>query len=430
MRTSDTQRKRRKRRERRIQHYGIKEALVIFFLSLSLYLTFHFHFLVDVMGIPLFWPHMRQEGYEAAMLWQFPSTPLPPNAFYRIDILSCFYSTIQRIYTSTHDQHICNIKFEQHLISYGVPKNSYLYFDGPSPDEKHATLKTREAKRDLALQKAQACISDMEARVSSQRKVRKRDFNKLFKNIRAAFYWSQESRSSLAHHLTNNGWNAVVCPSEADIAIAADCQPKDIVISGDSDMLIYDTVETVWRPLSRGRFLVYELAEVMVHLSISRAQLTTLGIVSKNDYSSNLTRLGISTNYKIVKSLEKTETGNCNLLFNLQRFLWKPLYTNPCWPVYSLFSLFLHDVADVQKLIQQYLVHSDVVCKNPSATHFQAATNVFVHRTFTAPDSTIPLHTPGQEATAQDGAQQCGTVKDIFERLEALRLKLNESKKR
>ncbi|KAG0245514.1 hypothetical protein BG011_002768, partial [Mortierella polycephala] len=232
----------------------------------------------------------------------------------------------------------------------------------------------------------------MEARVGSQRKVRKRDFNKLFKNIRAAFYWSQESRNSLAHHLTNNGWNVVVCPSEADIAIADDCQPKDIVVSGDSDMLIYDTVETVWRPLSRGRFLVYELAAVMDHLSISRAQLTTLGIVSKNDYSSNLTRLGISANYKIVKSLEKTET-------------------------------------DVQKLIQQYLVHSDVVCKNPSATHFQAATKVFVHRTFTAPDSTIPLHTPGQEATAQDSAQQCGAVKDIFERLEVLRLQLRESKK-
>ncbi|KAF9079164.1 hypothetical protein BGX23_004873, partial [Mortierella sp. AD031] len=208
----------------------------------------------------------------------------------------------------------------------------------------------------------------------------------------AEFYWSQESRSSLAHYLTNNGWNVVVCPSEADIAIAADCQPKDIVVSGDSDMLIYDTVETVWRPLSRGRFLVYELAAVMDHLSISRAKLTTLGIVSKNDYSSNLTRLGISTNYKIVKSLDKTET-------------------------------------DVQKLIQQYLVHPNVVCKNPSAMHFQPATKVFVHRMFSTPDSTMAPQTLGQESTSKDGAQQCRTLGDIFERLEALRLQLRESKK-
>ncbi|KAF9397496.1 hypothetical protein BGZ94_006279, partial [Podila epigama] len=231
----------------------------------------------------------------------------------------------------------------------------------------------------------------METRVNKQQKVRKRDFIKLFKNIRAAFYWSQEFRSSLAHYLTTKGSNVVVCPSEADIAIATDCQPNDIVISGDSDMLIYDTVKTVWRPLSRGRLLVYELAAVMDHLSISRAQLTTLGIVSKNDYSSNLTRLRISTNYDTVKSLEKNET-------------------------------------DVQKLIQQYLVHPDVVCKNPSATHFLAATKVFVHRTFTAPDSTMPPQTPGQEATAQD-APQCETLKDVFERLEALRLQLRENKK-
>ncbi|KAF9119345.1 hypothetical protein BG015_006370 [Linnemannia schmuckeri] len=201
----------------------------------------------------------------------------------------------------------------------------------------------------------------------------------------------EESRTSLAAYLINNGWNVIECPSEADIAIASDCQPSDIVVSGDSDMLIYDTVKTIWRPLSRGRFLVYKLAEVLGHLEISRAKLTALGIVSKNDYTSNLARLGVITNHKIVKSLEETET-------------------------------------DVEKLIQQYLVHPDVVCKKPSATHFQASMKVFVHRQFTVPDSTMPPQTPGQEATAQGSAQQCRTLKDILERLEALHLRLRGSK--
>lgn len=83
-------------------------------------------------------------------------------------------------------------------------------------------------------------------------------------------------------------------------------------------MLIYDTVVTIWRPLSRGRYLVYELAEVLSHLSLSRSKLTTLGIVSKNDYSSNLERLGVITNHKIVKSLEETEAGNYNFCFKLR----------------------------------------------------------------------------------------------------------------
>jgi len=269
------------------------------------------------MGIPTLWQHLRAEGHEATLLKQFPSTPLPPNAFYRIDILASFYSTIRRIHTTSPDQNTFNTIFEQHLISHGIPKTSVLYIDGPSPAEKSATRETRETKRTRALQKAQACISDMEVRVGGQRRVRKRDFNKLFKNIRDAFYWSQESRNSLAEYLRNNGWRAFICLSEADTAIAFECQPNDIVISGDSDMLIYDTVVTIWRPLSRGRYLVYELAEVLSHLEISRSKLTTLGIVSKNDYSSNLKRLGVITNHKIVKSLEETEAGNYNFRFKL-----------------------------------------------------------------------------------------------------------------
>ncbi|KAG0272323.1 hypothetical protein BGZ96_005382, partial [Linnemannia gamsii] len=157
-------------------------------------------------------------------------------------------------------------------------------------------------------------------------------------------------------------------------------------------MLIYDTVVTIWRPLSRGRYLVYELAEVLSHLELSRSKLTTLGIVSKNDYSSNLKRLGVITNHKIVKSLEETEA------------------------------------ADVEKLVQQYLLHPDVVCKKPSATHFQAPIKVFVHRQLTAPDSTMPPQSPDQEAATQDGAQQCGSLKHVLERLEVLRMKLRENK--
>lgn len=67
-------------------------------------------------------------------------------------------------------------------------------------------------------------------------------------------------------------------------------------------MLVHNTTETIWRPLARGQYLVYKRADVLRFLDISRAQLTALGVVSKNDYTSNLARLGIATNFKIVKS--------------------------------------------------------------------------------------------------------------------------------
>lgn len=86
-------------------------------------------------------------------------------------------------------------------------------------------------------------------------------------------------------------------------------------------MLIYNTIQTVWRPLSRGRFLTYSLAEVLGQLGISRVQLTLLGVVSKNDYTSNLTRLGIASNYEIIKSLEKSEAGMCNSFYSANAYL-------------------------------------------------------------------------------------------------------------
>jgi len=269
------------------------------------------------MGVPQLWQLLRQQGYEATLLWQFPVTPLPPGSFYRVDILAYLFSAIERIYTSpSHDQQYRNTIFEQHLQSCRVPKNAaVLYIDGPSPDEKLTTREFREAKRVLALQKAQTCIEDMEERLEGRRRLQKRDFSKLRKLTRAAFYWSLESRKSLAEHLAGNGWNVVECTSEADLAIAMDCQPGDVVLSSDSDMLVYTTVETIWRPLARGRFLVYNVADMLNFLGISRAQLTVLGIVSKNDYTTNLARLGVTTNFKILKSLKDAELGIVNPVF-------------------------------------------------------------------------------------------------------------------
>ncbi|KAG0247937.1 hypothetical protein BGZ95_008337, partial [Linnemannia exigua] len=88
-------------------------------------------------------------------------------------------------------------------------------------------------------------------------------------------------------------------------------------------------------------------------------------------------------------------------------------------------------MAGVEDLVQQYLLHPDVVCKNPSASHFETSIQVFVRRQFTVPDSIAPPapETLGQAATG-DGAQQCGTLENILERLNVLRTKLCENNNR
>ena len=64
--------------------------------------------------------------------------------------------------------------------------------------------------------------------------------------------------------------------AEVGLAIAADCKPGEIVISRDSDMLVYGTISTIWRPISRGRRPVYDVPRVLATLNISRTHLARM----------------------------------------------------------------------------------------------------------------------------------------------------------
>ena len=100
------------------------------------------------------------------------------------------------------------------------------------------------------------------------------------------------------------GWTVRICDTEADLAIAADCQPDDVVISTDSDMLAYGSVSILWRPISKYLVLVYKLVDVCQQLGLSRDHLTTLAVVSLNDYNKNIYSLGPATNCSIIKRLD------------------------------------------------------------------------------------------------------------------------------
>ncbi|KAF9370988.1 hypothetical protein CPC16_003361, partial [Podila verticillata] len=170
--------------------------------------------------------------------------------------------------------------------------------------EKRATLESRESRRTAALKKADALLSDMETIVQEGRRLRKQHFWKLRKSIDASFYLLPNLRTALAQYLRDKGWRVIECPSEADIAIAIDCTTSDIVITGDSDSLIHSSVHTIWKPLARGGYLVYDVPRLLQQLELSRTGLTVLGIVCRNDYTSNMKQMGLVTNYELIQSLE------------------------------------------------------------------------------------------------------------------------------
>ncbi|KAI7817782.1 hypothetical protein BC939DRAFT_316439 [Gamsiella multidivaricata] len=119
----------------------------------------------------------------------------------------------------------------------------------------------------------------------------------------STFYWSLPIRASFVEYMTQAGWKIQTCETEADVAIARDCEPGDIVVSADSDMMAYPSISTLWRPIARNLILVYNLKDARRTLDFSEAQLTALAVVSGNDYGKSIYSLGAATNYSVIKAI-------------------------------------------------------------------------------------------------------------------------------
>ncbi|KAI7819359.1 hypothetical protein BC939DRAFT_267411 [Gamsiella multidivaricata] len=103
-------------------------------------------------------------------------------------------------------------------------------------------------------------------------------------------------------------------------------------------MLLYQHISIIWRPISRGRILAYNVPDVLTTLGINRTQLIVLGVVSSNDYNANVPSLGCVTNFSIIKQLK----GEA-------------------------------------EMVQEYLSNSRVILKNDKKLTFATSLQVFVH---------------------------------------------------
>ncbi|KAI8346471.1 hypothetical protein B0O80DRAFT_469158 [Mortierella sp. GBAus27b] len=215
----------------------------------------------------------------------------------RVDVSSVHYSTIRYLYTNPTDINEAHTKLEYWMSKYGDKENTRFYVDGEVALEKSRTHIDRQQRRQVALAKADTGISDLESRLVEEKRVRKRHISTVYKNLRDGFHWSIEHRTSFVDFMKSKGYDIVLCQTEADVLIATECKPEDAVVSCDSDMLFYKTIPKVWRP-SR-RFVLYEKTSLLQALGLTSTQLTALGILSGNDYVSNIPHLAIATNRKI-----------------------------------------------------------------------------------------------------------------------------------
>ncbi|KAI8348805.1 hypothetical protein B0O80DRAFT_462328 [Mortierella sp. GBAus27b] len=201
----------------------------------------------------------------------------------RVDVSSVHYSTIRYLYTNPTDINEAHTKLEYWI-----------------------THIDRQQRRQVALAKADTGISDLESRLVEEKRVRKRHISTVYKNLRDGFHWSIEHRTSFVDFMKSKGYDIVLCQTEADVLIATECNPKT------PSCRVIATCSFTRRFQKSGargsrRFVPYEKTSLLQALGLSSTQLTALGILSGNDYVSNIPHLAIATNRKIVQTMQGDE---------------------------------------------------------------------------------------------------------------------------
>ncbi|KAF9966593.1 hypothetical protein BGZ70_001851 [Mortierella alpina] len=303
------------------------------------------------MGILGLWPFIHHKGYIADSFKTIAAAAGDVQAThprYLVDVQATFYATIR--YAYTHKEITMAHNILRHAIEKtGLTTSAVLYLDGAHPQEKQQTHEDRAVKCREALKRAENAMATLQDRVRTGKRVRRHHFGNVIQNAKDGFRWSGEERR--------------------------DCTPNDIVVSIDSDYFGYRSVNAILRPF-RGEYRKYDVAQVTAHLGLSRDQLTALCIVSKNDYTSNITKLGPETNLKLISKLRAD---------------------------------------DASAIVDEYLGDKCVRRKNTSNESFAASVRVFVR-----------LEQSAVSALAHQGNQQ--SFRDLLRELEAVKQEYNATK--
>ncbi|KAG0249918.1 hypothetical protein DFQ27_009718, partial [Actinomortierella ambigua] len=260
------------------------------------------------MGLCGGWAWLQQkQKYHPRLLYPNPHTERPPHSRIRIDVCGAFFTSIRWAYTRFPDKTLVHNTLERILARLGGKDQLVLYIDGEPAVEKKDTHELRRTQRQKAVESANKHLDVLKSRIQASKRVRRQHFQSCNKAIDGSFHWSFGDRQAFVSYLVKEGYEAILCHTEADPAIARDSLVTDVVVSRDSDFLGYETVRTIWRPVghtNNNRFLVYDKDGILAALKLTDAQLVVLACVSKNDYEPNIRSLAWQSNHKIIKTLE------------------------------------------------------------------------------------------------------------------------------
>ncbi|KAF9929514.1 hypothetical protein FBU30_001484 [Linnemannia zychae] len=157
-----------------------------------------------------------------------------------VDVLGSGFRALRGIYSndSRDKPHELMVKGP---AKFGSPSTLELYLDGQQPEEKEQTIHARNATRKKAAIWCSENLDMLEQRIQSNVRVRKEMLYGCEVGPGFRFLLLIDLLNGACGLLREAGYNARLCHTEADVAIATDLE-DNVVISCDSTMFAYANI--------------------------------------------------------------------------------------------------------------------------------------------------------------------------------------------
>jgi hypothetical protein len=310
------------------------------------------------MGLQGWWLYLKGAGLDPP---PFDMTEIA-DAKLEVDIMSTFYSLIilkvleaKRAGKSAFD---AGVKLGHHLATMFPANQCTLHVDGAHSIEKAPEHAHRDRVLDGELNKLESLVERVEARSATGKRTSKSTWMDIERLIRRIFRLSEDDKSKLVEGLQTQ-FTMCKCISEADICIARlpTHDRRRIVVTADSDLLAFQSVTEVLRPLPHSRsFGLYRRDDVLRAFGFtSSSQLVALACVSSNDYGKNVRGFGLRSNVKIIKG-QSSAQNVLDIIQDYTRELYKRGHSIQRNEFTTRINIYLHNMDSV---IQESLLLGD-----------------------------------------------------------------------
>ncbi|KAF9966905.1 hypothetical protein BGZ70_000814 [Mortierella alpina] len=187
----------------------------------------------------------------------------------------------------------------------GVDKSiSTIHIDGLRTVQKAKAHKERDKAARDKRQAANEMLRKCEELAPLGKTCRTKSFYKLLNSTRIM---SAEEKEDIRDGLVTLGWDAHICPGEADVCIARrlnnNTSPSSTaVLTRDSDFIFHRPVKNVLSP-AKGGLQLTTREDVLKAFQMDEDELQLLAVVSTSDYAKSVRHHGLVRNHKSIKDL-------------------------------------------------------------------------------------------------------------------------------